>query len=297
MNQPCAHASDKADFPRYCGCLSAALKGAASSVNSTLVFLIARVGYVARGCLFTCIGVLSLFAALGLGGRTAGFQESVGSLLQGPVGGYLALFLGIGLLCFAIWRFIEAIAPSDHRAESLLQRVAFGASGLFYLGLTAWTLSAFFSATVPRATSDRTAREWTGWLLELPVGAVITGAIGFGLIITAVVFLVRALKPDFKSAVALHPKAPTFISTLGRYGLIARALVYAEIGGFLVYAAMSYSSREAKGLAGAFRSIALWEGGPIILSMTAAGFIAFGLYEFGAAIYRDLNPQRVEPDP
>jgi hypothetical protein len=266
-------------------------------VNSTLVLLIARVGYVARGILFTCIGVLTFFAALGWGGREAGFQETVRSLLQGPVGGYLALFLGIGLLCFAIWRFIEAIAPSDQRAESLIQRVAFAGSGMFYLGVTAWTLSAFFSATAPRATSDRTAREWTGWLLELPIGAILVGGIGLGLIITAVIFLMRACKPHFNSAVALHPKAPAIVSALGRYGLAARALVYAEIGGFLVYAAFSYSSREAKGLAGAFRTIAQWEGGPVVLSATAAGFIAFGIYEFGAAIYRDLNPRRMESDP
>jgi hypothetical protein len=95
----------------------------------------------------------------------------------------------------------------------------------------------------------------------------------------------------------LHPKAPAIVSALGRYGLAARALVYAEIGGFLVYAAFSYSSREAKGLAGAFRTIAQWEGGPVVLSATAAGFIAFGIYEFGAAIYRDLNPRRMESDP
>jgi len=266
-------------------------------VKSRLVLVIARVGYVARGVLFTCIGVLTLFAALGLGGREAGFQEAIRSLLQKPIGGYLALCLGIGLLCFAVWRFIEAVAPSDQRAESLFQRAAFAGSGLFYLGLTAWTLSAFFSATASRASSDRTAREWTGRLLELPVGAVVTGAIGLGLIVTGAILLVRACKPHFKSAVALHPRAPALIPALGRYGLAARALVYAEIGGFLVYAAFTYSSREAKGLAGAFRTIAQWEGGPVVLSITALGFIAFGIYEFGAATYRDLNPQRVEPDP
>jgi Domain of Unknown Function (DUF1206) len=259
--------------------------------------VIARVGYVARGFLFTCIGVLTLFAALGLGGREAGFQETIRSLLEKPVGGYLALCLAIGLLCFAIWRFIEAIAPSDQRTQSIIQRAAFGGSGLFYLGLTAWTLSAFFSARAARASSDRAAREWTGWLLELPIGAAVIGAIGVGVMVTAVILLMRGCKRNFKSAVALHPHAPALIGALGRFGLIARSLVYAEIGGFLVFAAVTNSSREVKGLAGAFRSIAQWEGGPILLSVTAAGFIAFGLYEFGAAIYRDLNPERVEPDP
>ena len=47
----------------------------------------------------------------------------------------------------------------------------------------------------------------------------------------------------------------------------------------------------------AFQAIGQFEYGYIVLSVTAAGFIAFGLYEFGAAIYRDLVPQRVQPDP
>jgi hypothetical protein len=79
--------------------------------------------------------------------------------------------------------------------------------------------------------------------------------------------------------------------------LIARALIYAEVGGFLIYAALSYRSREAKGVVGAFQAIEQLEYGYLILSVTAAGFIAFGLYEFGAAVYRDLDPRRVESDP
>jgi hypothetical protein len=48
---------------------------------------------------------------------------------------------------------------------------------------------------------------------------------------------------------------------------------------------------------GAFWAIEQLEYGYVILSVTAAGFIAFGFYEFGAAMYRDLVPQRVQSDP
>jgi len=238
-----------------------------------------------------------LFAALRMGGREAGFQETMKSLLQQPVGRLLAFCLAIGLLCFAVWRFIEATAPPDHRAESLFRRVVFAGSGLFYLGLTALILNMTFRNTHFQSGSDEAAREWTGWLLELPGGGALAGATGSALVIGGMAILAGGCKRHFKSNVALHAEAPAFLTALGRYGLIARALVYAEIGGFLIYAAFSASSREAKGLAGAFRSIEQLNYGGVILSVIAVGFIAFGAYEFGAAIYRDLNPRRVKYDP
>jgi len=266
-------------------------------MNSALIRLIARVGYVARGLVFISIGGLTLAAAIGLGGRKAGFQETVKSLLQDGVGGFVAFCLGAGLLCFSIWRLLEAVLPNDDRPRSLFQRAIFAGSGLFYLALSGWTLSNVFSARPPQGSSDQSAREWTAWLMGVPAGTALIGAIGLLLITGALVFSVRACNRHFKSAVALRSDAPAFISALGRYGLIARAVIYAEIGGFLIYAALSYRSREAKGFVGAFQTIEQFEYGDVILSVTAAGFIAFGVYEFGAAIYRDLVPQRVQSDP
>jgi hypothetical protein len=105
---------------------------------------------------------------LGIGGRKAGFQEAMTSLLQQRVGGFLAICLATGLLCFAAWRVIEAIAPSDDRAQSLFQRAVFAGSGLFHAGLAAWILKTIFWATPPQGGSDQTAREWTGWLMGVP---------------------------------------------------------------------------------------------------------------------------------
>jgi hypothetical protein len=58
-----------------------------------------------------------------------------------------------------------------------------------------------------------------------PAGATLIVVIGLAMIVGAVVFLTRACKRHFKSAVALRREAPALISALGRYGLIARALL------------------------------------------------------------------------
>jgi hypothetical protein len=258
---------------------------------------IARTGYVARAFLFISIGVLTLLAAFGFGGHEAGFQEVVRALLDNRPGEIAGLILAVGLTCFAVWRFIEACAPTDARPKSVLRRGAFAASGLFYLGLAATTVALSLGSISNNAGGDQAARSWTRWLLGHSYGTVLVTAVGIGFVIEAVVLLVRALNPRFENAIALRPGAPAFIAALGRYGLIARAIVFAEVGGFLIYAALTYNSRQAQGMGGAFRALKSLEYGSILLALTAAGFVAFGLFELGKAFYCNTNPRTIAADP
>lgn len=258
---------------------------------------IARIGYIARAFMFVSIGTMTLMAAWGLGGREAGFQDAVQALLREPLGQVIALSLAAGLICFAVWRFAEALLPFDSRPESLLQRAAFLGSGLLYLGMAAWTVTLALGARTAPGGSDQTARQWTEWIFGYSYGVASAMAAGVVLVGAAIVLLIRAIKPGFKSSVALRPDAPAFLAALGRYGLICRAVVFAEVGGFLVYAAFTFNSRQAKGMEGAFRTIKQLEYGYILLALTASGFIAFGLFDLGKAFYRNLNPRNVAADP
>jgi hypothetical protein len=262
-----------------------------------LISVIAQIGYIARALMFISIGTMTLLAAWGLGGREAGFQDAVQTLLREPVGQIAALGLAFGLACFAIWRFAEALMPFDNRPKSLFQRAAFAGSGLLYLGMTIWTVSLALGARVASSSSDQQARRWTEWILGHPYGAALVVAAGIATAAVGISLFIRAIKPDFERSLALRPDAPAFIAALGRYGVICRALVFAEIGGFLIYAAVTFNSRQAKGMEGAFRTIKQLEYGYILLAITAAGFIAFGLFDLGKAFYRNLNPRNVAADP
>jgi hypothetical protein len=258
---------------------------------------IARTGYAARAFLFISIGVLTLLAAFGFGGREAGIQEVVRILLKNPPGQIAGVILALGLTCFAVWRFIETCAPADARPKSLFRRGAFAASGLFYLGLAATTVSLSFGSTSNQAGSDQAARSWTRWLLGHSYGTLLVTAVGIGFVVEAAILFFRALHPRFESSIALRPGAPAFIAALGRYGLIARAIVFAEVGGFLIYAALTYNSRQAQGMGGAFRALRSLEYGSILLALTAAGFVAFGLFELGKAFYCNTDPRTIAADP
>jgi hypothetical protein len=57
------------------------------------------------------------------------------------------------------------------------------------------------------------------------------------------------------------------------------------IGLFLVYAAIDSNSREAKGFAGTLRVIQQQPHGSLWLGVTAAGLLAFGIYEVAEAAF------------
>jgi Domain of Unknown Function (DUF1206) len=79
------------------------------------------------------------------------------------------------------------------------------------------------------------------------------------------------------------------VTALGRFGFVARSVVFTMIGLFLVYAAFDSNAREAKGFAGALRLIQQQAYGSILLGVTAAGLLAFGIYEVAEGAFGRLS--------
>src|ERR1700680_4917105 len=73
---------------------------------------IARVGYVARGLVFLIIAFFAGLAVLG-SGRSVGTRGALHTVLGHPMGSFLLWIIAFGLLCFAVWRLVEAIFDVD----------------------------------------------------------------------------------------------------------------------------------------------------------------------------------------
>jgi Domain of Unknown Function (DUF1206) len=81
----------------------------------------------------------------------------------------------------------------------------------------------------------------------------------------------------------LKSKERRLITALGRFGFVARSVVFVMIGLFLLYAALDSNSREATGLAGVLLLIQQQTYGSVLLGVTAAGLLGFGVYEMAEA--------------
>jgi Domain of Unknown Function (DUF1206) len=105
------------------------------------------------------------------------------------------------------------------------------------------------------------------------------GAIGGAIAAVGVGIGIAGCWGEFTQRLELRQKQQRLIAALGRFGFVARSVVYTMIGLFLLFAALDSNFREAKGFAGALLLIQPQSYGSVWLGVTAAGLIAFGIYE------------------
>ena len=77
-------------------------------------------------------------------------------------------------------------------------------------------------------------------------------------------------------------------TVVGAVGHLARGVVFGLIGFFLVRAAWQYDPQEAVGLDGALSKVVRADYGDTLLGFVAAGLIAYGLYCYVEARYREV---------
>jgi len=81
--------------------------------NSQAIELLARFGYGARGLVYLMVGFLAILAALGGSGQVTGSKGALFTFLSQPLGWIWLGLIGFGLLCFAIWRSLQAVTDAD----------------------------------------------------------------------------------------------------------------------------------------------------------------------------------------
>jgi hypothetical protein len=251
---------------------------------------LARAGYAARGLVFVILAGFTAIAALDAHTRPVDGKDALGALLMQPFGSVLLVVLAAGMLCFAFWREVQFILDVDRFGSDLAgmaRRAVYGAAGLFYVGFASVALSMLVG--VHTTSADRAVRDWTGWLLGQPLGALAVGAIGIAIIVAGVGVAVAGVRAEFRQRIALKAKPRRVVTALGCAGYLTRAAVIGLIGVFLVFAALHANAHEATGLAGALLVIKRQAYGSALLAATALGFLAFGAYGLAEALWRRID--------
>jgi hypothetical protein len=96
------HEGSKTQFVKMFTALPPKLRGVIATLG--------RVGTIARGLVFTVVGVLIINAAWSANSTEAGgINEALRTLLHEPYGKALVLFLGIGMMVFGLYGLAEAV--------------------------------------------------------------------------------------------------------------------------------------------------------------------------------------------
>jgi hypothetical protein len=250
---------------------------------------LARAGFVARGLIYGIIGVLAVKLAVGAGGKTTNQQGAMRTIAEQPFGKVLLILVAIGLGGYALWRLIRALlghGPEDSDTSS--ERVAALGSGIVYAGLCAISVKILLGAG---NSSSGGAQKTTAGVLGWPAGTWLVGFAGAVLIGIGLYQGYRGLSKDFlkdSKTEQMSARTRTWIEWIGTFGHLARMVVFGLVGAFLIKAAVDYNPNTAVGLDGALAKLAHQSYGPFLLSLVAAGLIAFGVYSLSDARYRRI---------
>jgi hypothetical protein len=251
-----------------------------------------RFGYAAKGVVYIIIGVLAVQAALGRGGGTTDQQGALARVAQAPFGQILLAVLTIGLLGYAVWRFVQAAMDTENKGsepKGLLARGIYAGVGVIYLGLAFSALRLVLGSG--GGGSSQQTQDWTARLMEHPMGTLLVGLIGAAVIGNGLFQLYRAYTGRVREKLRtdeMDPNQIDWVTKLGRAGYAARGIAFCLIGLFLVLAALHSNPSEARGLDGALAALAEQPFGPYLLALVAAGLAAFGIFALVEARYRRM---------
>ena len=235
-------------------------------------------------------------AAFEINGNTesgAGKQGVFQFILEQPFGKILLGIVALGLVCYTIWRFIQAFMDSEQKgadAKGIGKRIGYAFSGVIYGGL------AFYAAQLVLGNGNGggggDSRETlASKLLEQPFGQWLVGIVAVGTMAMGLYQIYKAISGKYLKNVrtaSIKSNIKDMLMKAGKVGYIARGIVWGIIGFLFLKAAMNSNAQEAGGSSSAFQFLEQ-SYGSILLGAIALGLICYGVFMFVRARYEVIN--------
>jgi hypothetical protein len=249
---------------------------------------VVRLGYFAKGLIYSLIGVLALRVALGMsGGRLTDPSGVLRTLLLQRFGRVMLALIGIGIVGYAAYYIFEALADLRRkgggargwldRSLTIIKAAVYGAVGVQAL------MVVFFD----RMPADRT-EQGAGTLMRFPLGEWLLIAIGIGVVIygiTQLRMVWRGGVDDDIDAARVRREA-SWILPLGRFGIAARSVIIILMGAAFTRSGWRGRASDADGYREALRTVASFD--TWLLTAIGAGLLAFGIYQLCHARYAKI---------
>jgi hypothetical protein len=120
-------------------------------------------------------------------------------------------------------------------------------------------------------------------------GRFLVGAVGVVVAVIGVVLVVQGVQRSFEKYLrlgGLSEATRKAVITLGVVGTVARGAVVALVGILIVDAAVRFDPNKASGIDAAVRTVGEQPLGRVLLVLTGAGLVAFGIYGLAEARWR-----------
>ncbi|MCX2739223.1 DUF1206 domain-containing protein [Pontibacter anaerobius] len=256
----------------------------------------AKFGLTAKGVVYCLVGVIAFMAAFEIGGKStssAGKANILKTIQDLPAGNVLLGIVALGLLCYAIWRFIQAVKDTEDKgsgAKGVGKRLRYVFSGLVYAALAFLAGRMVLSGSSGSGNDSR--ETLAAKLLEQPFGQWLVGIVAVGIIITGIYQIYYGYSEKYKKKVqsgGLKHEVEHQMIRAGKVGYMARGIVWMVIGYLFLQAALSSSAQQAGGSSDAFQFLESSSYGSYILGAVALGLVCYGVFMFMRAKYQPIN--------
>ena len=244
---------------------------------------IAQAGYIAKGVVYVLLGLLGFMAAFELSGKSDKQATQAGTLQfikELPAGNILLLLLALGLLCYSVWRGIEAFYNPNGERKKWTKRVLYLLSGLAYLVLAYAALRAMFENSSGNGDQNQ---KLAGELMNQPLGQVLVGIAGLIFAGVGIYQTYYGFSEKYKKHVqdlSLHSQHAALLLRSGKVGYISRGIVWLVIAYLFIRAAVHSSASEAGNTGKAFQFVENSPYGSYLLGALGLGLIAYGIFNF-----------------
>lgn len=249
----------------------------------------AIIGFISKGLIYVVVGILSLLAALNMGGESSGTSQALKFLKKQPFGKVLLIALGIGLLCYSYWMFVRSIKNPENIGKDkngLLVRMGIFFTGLVYVFIAFLSFYHFFNSSV-----DNSGARYLEFLGPTTL-SILFIAIGLILFVQGVVLTIGVLKGGMMDQFNLEGrKGSRLIRLGGKFGFYSRAFIVFIIAYFFLRAGIYSGNNEIKGIADAFSFLDQSLTGRVLMAFTAIGFVSYGLFFILLSRYRTFEEE------
>jgi MFS family permease len=246
--------------------------------------VLARVGLVAKGVSYALVGVLAIGVALGVGGDATSRDGALHALAGNTFGEIVLVLLTAGFAAYALWRVWQAV-----QCDEWPKRLGYLGRAAIYFALASSSARILAGAGSQDSQTEK-AHKTTGVVLSWPAGRWLVGIAALVVIGVGLWNLYRGISRKFEDKwVDRSDTAQTWGGRAGVVGHVARFVVFALIGVFAMKAAVDYDPKKAVGLDGALQKLAHQSYGSALLGLTAAGLVAYAIYCFVDARYRNVR--------
>jgi len=246
-----------------------------------------RIGYAAKGIIYLLIGVLAFRLAAGFdGGRLVDAGGALHILFRQPFGQALLAVIGIGILTYSLWQFIEALWDTRRKG---------GGWGWWDRSLTMIKGAAYatvgWQATRMVLGLRRSQGELAAEVISVPLGGAFLALVGFGVAVYGLFEVKDALQARFGDDLDAHrlrDEAGAWATAIGRIGNGARGVILALMGMASVGAGLQRDPEKARGISDVLAAL-FWQPYGVALAATvAAGLACFGIFQLLHARYARL---------